>query len=174
MAFSRFLSLATILFLSGYYSLSAAAQNKLSDEHIRITADKPAIISLNEEAASVVVGNPAHATAVLDNAHTLIINPLQPGATSLIVLNEKGQPILEKQLLINPPAKSYMRINRVCNAATGSNCQATSMYYCAEGCYEMILPEGAGDTASNQEDGQVEEPAEDGQGDNTVSEGGSE
>lgn len=115
-------------------------QAQQDERHIRITADRPAIVQLDRNASSVIVGNPAHATAALDSATTLIINPVQPGATSLIVLDSEGQTILEKQLLINAPQASYMRINRICSASTRDTCRQTSVYYCQQGCHEIVVP----------------------------------
>jgi hypothetical protein len=172
MAIYRILFFCVVINFLFIGMLEAKAQEAFEDRHIRITADRPAIIPLNEEASSVIIGNPAHATAVLDSANTLIVNPLRPGATSLIVLNENGEAVLEKQLLINPPAKNYVRVNRICSASANEQCRSTSLYYCAGGCYEMILPE---EDASGSEDaddaGDVEEPSEEGQPANAVSEG---
>lgn len=172
MAIYRILFFCAVINFLFIGMLEANAQEGFEDKHIRITADRPAIIPLNEEASSVIIGNPAHATAVLDSANTLIVNPLRPGATSLIVLNENGETVLEKQLLINPPAKNYVRVSRVCSASANQQCQETSLYYCAGGCYEMILPEddaAAGDAGDEGED--VSDPSEEGQPANSISEG---
>ena len=118
---------------------SHASDSNISGS-IRITADKPAIIRLEENASSIIVGNPAHATVSLDNEKTLIINPLRPGATSLVVLDQAGDVILQKQLIVNAPATNYVRINRVCSASTRDTCRETSVFYCDGGCHEMALP----------------------------------
>jgi hypothetical protein len=119
----------------------AYAQDAVSggQKHLKITADRPAIIPLNDDASSVIIGNPAHAVATLDNPNTLIVNPLRPGVTSLVVLDEGGQVVFERQLLINPPKDSYVKINRVCSVSTRDTCRETSVFYCAGGCHEMVV-----------------------------------
>lgn len=146
-----------LVFVSAGHSVFAQSNDS---GHIKITADRPAIIPLNDDATSVIVGNPAHATASLDNANTLIVNPLRPGATSLIVLDERGTAIFETQLLINPPKSNYVRINRVCSASTRETCRETSVFYCVEGCHEMVIPGQDVEGGMAQSDGDSVEAAE--------------
>jgi hypothetical protein len=107
------------------------------NEVIRITPDSTKILRLQEDAASVVVANPDHASVVLDSPRLLIIMPRQPGITSFTVLNAKGEPILERNVIVSGTAKQdYVRIRRVCNSSD-PGCVANAYYYCPDGCYEV-------------------------------------
>ncbi|GEM_PF-2107480 len=106
---------------------------------LTITADGPALIRLDRDASSVIVGNPAHATAMMDNPRLIILSPVAPGMTSLVVLDESGDPIIERKILVNPPRAGYVRINRVCEASQAEGCVPASVYYCPDGCYSVSI-----------------------------------
>ena len=105
-----------------------------------VSADGPALIRLEKDAASVIVGNPVHATALLDSQRMLLITPGQPGVTALTVLDEDGEVILNRKVLVNAPKSKYVRVSRVCAASELENCRQVSMYYCPNGCHEIAIP----------------------------------
>lgn len=114
-------------------------------EPIRLSPDGPAIIKLNEDAGSVVIGNPAHATALLENPRMMMLVPQAPGATKVMVLNREGKAILNRHVLVGTGRSGFMRVNRVCALSSGGQCAPVSMYYCPDKCYETSVPEsGAG------------------------------
>lgn len=109
-------------------------------EPLIVSADGPALIKLEKDAASVIVGNPVHATAILDGQRVLLITPGQPGSTALTVLDEDGAVILNRKVLVNAPKTKYVRVNRVCTASALETCRQVSMYYCPKGCHEIAIP----------------------------------
>lgn len=117
------------------------------DSVIRITPDKTKILRLTQDASSVIVTNPANLSVLLDSPRLLIIMPRTPGTTSFTVLNNKGQTIAEKTVIVAAAAKpKYVRIRRVCDAG-GSSCVPTAYFYCPDGCYEvMTVPPDNGAT----------------------------
>jgi hypothetical protein len=108
-----------------------------SEETIIIGAEGPAIIKLEQDAASVIIGNPAHAQASMLDARTVILSPAAPGATSFSVMNKDGEVFLQKFVVVNAPKSEFMRINRVCANAGEGGCEPVSVYYCPKGCHEM-------------------------------------
>lgn len=110
-------------------------KNNRTNTPIRLTSNKNKLIRLETDAASVVVNNPNHASVMLDTPRLLIIVPHQPGATSFTVLDEQGETIMEKDLIITNVQPKYVRIRRMCGDS--DNCQANSYFYCPDGCYEV-------------------------------------
>ena len=124
-----------------------AVSDSVDDDVIRITPDKTKIVHLSQDAASVIVTNPANLSVLLDSPRLLIVMPRTPGTTSFTVLNNKGQTIAEKTVIVAAAAKAkYVRIRRVCDNA-GAGCVPTAYFYCPDGCYEvMTVPPDNGAT----------------------------
>ncbi len=117
----------------------APAAAKAADM-LRLSTGQSQTIKLDEDAASVVVANPSHATVFLDNARTLIVIPRAAGATNFKVLNRKGEVILSQPIMVNDTDnKDYVRVTRICGSA--SNCQASSTYYCPDNCVPVAVPQ---------------------------------
>lgn len=116
---------------------SGMAVTDADNETIRLTPDKTKIIHLDQDAASVVVTNPKNLSVLMDSPRLLIVMPRAPGTTSFTVLNNKGQTIAEKTVIVSGAATQpkYVRIRRVCGSAAG--CVPTDYYYCPDGCYEV-------------------------------------
>jgi hypothetical protein len=113
-----------------------------ADDALRLTSNKDQIIRLDQDAASVIVNNPAHATVLLDSPRLLIIMPRTPGATSFKVLDDKGEIILQKDIIVTNAQPKYVRIRRMCN---GGACVPEAYFYCPDGCYEVTpVPGGSG------------------------------
>lgn len=108
------------------------------DGIIRLTPDNTKIVRLDQDAVSVVVANPAHASVVLDSPRLLVVMPRQPGTTSFTVLNEKGDTILERTVIVTSTAKKrYVRVRKSCDSAD-SACVKDSYFFCPDGCYEVL------------------------------------
>jgi len=127
---------------------------------LRLTSNKDVLIRLDQDAASVVVNNPAHAAVMLDTPRLLIVMPRLPGATSFHVLNAKGEIILKKDVIVSNVEKQYVRIRRACGANDAS-CQAAAYYYCPDGCYEVtpVPPGDANATPAPPQSGSPVSPA---------------
>ena len=105
-------------------------------EPLRLTMNKNRIVYLEQDATSVIVNNPDHATVILDNPRMLIIVPHQPGATSMTVLNDAGNTILQQDIIVTNVQPKYVRIRRICGGSDTS-CVAATYSYCPDGCYEV-------------------------------------
>ena len=109
-----------------------------------VSPDGPLIINLREDASSVIVGNPAHATVALENPRLLIVNAGMPGVTSLTVLGVNGNVIMNDKIISGGAAQGYVRVKNACINSTG-DCQPVRMYYCEEGsaCHNVVVAEEA-------------------------------
>lgn len=103
---------------------------------IRLTPDRTEVVRLEQDAASVVVTNPAHAQVMMETPRLLLIMPRQPGSTSLFVLDKDGNSILERDIIISGASKPYVRIRKSCSGSD-RGCVADSYFYCPDGCYEV-------------------------------------
>lgn len=119
-------------------SVSAQAQA------INVSPDGPTIVHLDEDAGSVIVGNPAHASVVLENPRMMMVMAGAPGMTNLLVLNKNGQVILNRPVISGNGEKGLIRIQNAC-VNGGDNCIENKMYYCAEGerCHVVAAPQVA-------------------------------
>ena len=120
---------------------AAPAPRNAPRQALRLTPDRTEIIRLQEDAASVVVTNPAHAQVMMETPRLLLVMPRQPGSTSLFVLDAQGKTILERDILVSASTQPYVRIRKAC-AASDQGCQANSYYYCPDGCYEVTTVPG--------------------------------
>lgn len=121
------------------------AMGSEEDNFIRITPDKTKILRLDEDAASVIVTNPVHASVLLDSPRLLIVMPRVPGSTSFTVLNADGAVITEKTVIVSAMAEQkYVRIRRMCDTGGGAGCVPTAYFYCPDGCYEVLAVPGGG------------------------------
>lgn len=108
---------------------------------IKLTPDKSEIVNLDKAAASIIIGNPLHASVVMDTAQRLIVTPRTPGATHMTVLDSDGSIVMQRHILVVSPKEKYVRIRRSCGGAEG--CEPTSVYYCPEGlCHQVLLNQG--------------------------------
>ncbi|MBI1216362.1 MAG: hypothetical protein GC185_11180 [Alphaproteobacteria bacterium] len=126
---------------------SAAQQAVVgADGSIRITPDRTYLLRLDQDAASVIVTNPDHASIALDTPRLLVIMPRLPGSTAFTVLDRRGQVVMEKNIIVTAVQKKYVRIRRMCTGST--SCSSDTYYYCPDGCYEVTpVQPGQGSSA---------------------------
>ena len=109
---------------------------------LKMTPDKSELVRLDREAASVVVGNPAQIAVMLDAPRLAVVIPRAPGATYFTVLDRDGNVIMQRHVIVASPKKNYVRVRRSCNAASGTSCQPTSVYFCPDMCHEVSAATG--------------------------------
>ena len=110
----------------------------VTDPMIRVSPDKSELVRLDRDAISVVVGNPSHLSVLLDTSRLLVLIPKAPGATYFTALDANGDVIMQRHVVVGSPKKNYVRVRRSCaNAARGTTCNATSVYYCPDTCHEI-------------------------------------
>lgn len=119
---------------------------------LNLTADRAELVRLDTEAASVIVGNPENLNIQLENRKLLVLTPAKAGATYLSILDDSGNVIMQRHIIVSSPKNNYIRIRRSCNGST-ANCQQTSVYYCPGMCHAVggssAMPSGTAAPASN-------------------------
>ncbi len=107
---------------------------------LRLTPEKSELVRLDRNAISVIVGNPAHLSVLLDTPNTLVLVPRVAGATHFTVLDAAGEIVMQRHVVVASPKKNYVRVRRSCaNGAEG--CRATSVYFCPDICHEIDTPQ---------------------------------
>ncbi len=105
---------------------------------IALTPDKSELLRLDEEALTVIVGNPLHLSVLADSPKTLILVGRAPGATHFLALDADGEVIMQRHVIVASPKEKYVRIRSTC-AAGVDGCQATRVYYCPDMCHEVLI-----------------------------------
>ena len=103
---------------------------------LHLTPDKSEMVKLEKEAASVIVGNPAHISVMLDTPDTLIVVPRAEGASHFTILGKDGSVLMQRHVIVGASKEKYVRIRRSCSP-TDSGCQPTSVYFCPDICHEV-------------------------------------
>lgn len=124
------------------------AQALADEEPIRLSPDGPAVINLDRDATTVIIGNPNHASAVMENPRMIMLMPGMPGATKIMALDREGKSILNRHVLVGSSKAEFMRINRVCAVGGSKSCAAQSVYYCPDKCYETTVNAGSGNISA--------------------------
>lgn len=116
-------------------------------EAISLTMDKSELLRLDQEASSIIVGNPIHINVLAENSKLLVIVPRAPGATHISVIGKDGQVIMQRHVIVAAPKQKYVRIRRSCAGLDDENCLGTETYYCPDMCHAISpldLSEGGG------------------------------
>ncbi len=116
---------------------------------LSVSPDKSELVRLDKEASSVIVGNPAHITVLLDSPKLAVVIPRASGATYFTMLDKDGNVIMQRHVIVGAAKKNYVRVRRSCaNAPDTANCQATSVYFCPDMCHEIGSANGEEDSDS--------------------------
>lgn len=116
-----------------------AVAGDITHPPLRVTPDKSELVRLDQEAGTIIVGNPLHISIFADSSQRLVLVPRAPGATFFTVLNKDGEVIMQRHVIVAAPEKEkYVRIRRSC-ATAGDDCQQTQVYYCPDMCHEILL-----------------------------------
>ena len=85
--------------------LSSINPNAPTHPEVRLTPDKSEILKLDAEASTVIVGNPAHVSILVENTKTLVLVPKAEGATYFTVLDANGAVIMQRHVIVASPAE---------------------------------------------------------------------
>ena len=124
--YKYFLCFVAVMFLG------VTTQARAQDD-IHVGNDGPVIITLAEDAASVIVGNPLNAHIVMDTPRRLMVNAGAPGTTRLTVLNQAGKTIFNRDLVIGAGGGGMIRVQNACINADGGACTPDVTYKCKPG-----------------------------------------
>ena len=123
-----------------YDDTKAYASIHNTHPNLTLTPDKSEIIRLKKEAGSVIIGNPAHISALTESAKTIVLVPKMPGATYMTILDKQQNVIMQRHIIVGAQKEKYVRIRKAC-AGGEDDCRPTQVYFCPDLCHE-IAPHG--------------------------------
>lgn len=123
---------------------------------LRLTPDKSEIINIDKDVGSVILGNPNHVNIMVDSPRRLIAVPRIAGASFFTVLDDDGNVLMQRHVIVASPKEKYIRIRRIC---TDADCQSQSVYYCPDMCHEIQM---AGEESAGAQSGDAQALAESG------------
>lgn len=112
-------------------STAEAAAPLMQQNGIMVTLDQAKVIRIDHEADTVIIGNPSIADAVLYDRKTLVITGKSFGSTNLLILDDKGELVVDEFLRVEPASSSMVTVHRQTNSFT---------YSCTPTCRAAIAP----------------------------------
>jgi len=124
---------------------SNLASNEQTHPPLRLTPDKSQIIDLDSPISRVIIGNEVHLNILMDSMKRIIAVPRTPGATHFTLLDDNGQIVMQRHVIVASPKEQYIRVRETC--VPGSTmCVPIRMFYCPGMCHEIAIL-GAENTA---------------------------
>ncbi len=110
--FSRFIvaSLATVCL--------AVSPVLAAEGTIDVVLNQAKIVKLSRAADTIVIGNPNIADAAVKDSKTIVITGKYFGVTNFVVLDAKGNPIVDQQISVSRSVADTVNIYRQANVQT--------------------------------------------------------
>lgn len=139
-----------------------------TDPPLLLTPDRSEIVRLKSDAASVVVGNPDHISVLAESPTLLVVVPKATGASYFTILDNDGDIIMQRHVIVGSPKDDYVRVKKTCQKSSdkgnSSACKPTNIYYCPDMCHNVGAQgeeaTDAADQAPEDKASKDEEPAE--------------
>ena len=111
----RFLAttvIAAALTLSMVNHSTAAGGAKTPEESVVVTVDQAKVFRISRPAATVIIGNPAIVDGTIEDEKTLVLTGRSFGVTNLIILDEVGDAIVDRTIVVRGHEANTVRIYR--------------------------------------------------------------
>lgn len=79
---------------------------------ITVTMNQAKIVKLSRDADTIVLGNPLIADAAVKDPRTIVITGKGFGVTNFVVLDSKGDPIVDEQVVVSRSVAETIRVYR--------------------------------------------------------------
>jgi len=103
---------------------------------IKVEIDEASLLKLERPASEVIIGNPSIADVSVQNGRLLVVTGKSFGVTNLIVVDEKGNQILDRNISVGIDNKRYVTVHKGRNRAS---------YHCNPTCQTALIPGDAAD-----------------------------
>ena len=115
-------SILLAVVLAGPLLAPAAA---LAADTVKVELDQARIYRLAAPASTIIIGNPAIADVAVIDAGKAVISGRGYGVTNLVVIDQLGRTVLERQVVVAAPSEGRVSVIRG---------PKVSEYACAGGC----------------------------------------
>ena len=92
---------------------------------LTVAIDQARIVAIDRDATTVIVGNPAIVDVEVLNSKRLVLTGKSYGITNLVILDQKGEPILDQKVAVQTFEENTVRVYRQASRVT---------YACAPKC----------------------------------------
>ena len=124
----------SLLRLSTILTFAALSGSAMASDSVSVAVDQARVLHVDSAAASVVVGNPAIADAVLKDANTVFIIGRTFGVTNLLFVDGSGKEVANVQVSVGRLSSASVTLNKGSGQYT---------YACASGCDRVLFPTDA-------------------------------
>lgn len=94
------------------FNNAKANQANQTKQPIYVAMNHAKVVKLQADATSIVIGNPLFVDITIQDSKTLILTGKSFGTTNLIVLDEKGQEIINNDIIVEVYENNLLRIYR--------------------------------------------------------------
>ena len=105
---------AAIAMATAVLASSAHAETK----GIEVVMNQAKIVKLSRDADTIIVGNPLIADAAVKDARTIVITGKGFGVTNFVVLDTKGNPVVDEQVIVSRSVAETIRVYRRASVQT--------------------------------------------------------
>ncbi len=94
-------------------AIGQAAENpEQTEDKVIVTVDRAKVFRISRPARTVIIGNPSIADATVEDNTTLVLTGRSFGVTNLIILDEQGEPIIDRTVVVRGHETNTVRIYR--------------------------------------------------------------
>ena len=104
------LAIAGIALPGGEANATEVRESK--NDSVVVTVDRAKIFRISRPASTVIIGNPSIADATIEDERTLVLTGRSFGVTNIIILDEQGDPIVDKTIVVRSHEANTVRIYR--------------------------------------------------------------
>jgi len=95
-----------------FSSISANAAESESKDSLVVTVDRAKIFRVARPARTVIIGNPSIADATVEDERTLVLTGRSFGVTNIIILDDKGDLIADRTIVVRGHEANTVRVYR--------------------------------------------------------------
>lgn len=121
--------------------ITVTAGSAIAAEPLVVTWDKARLLRLSQDAAQIIIGNPAYVDATIESPRVLTLFGKRPGETNIIILDADNKTILERAVVVHPEAGRRVSVLSPLKGATGV---AEAKYSCPDRCTPAETGQEAG------------------------------
>ncbi|MGI9351721.1 MAG: pilus assembly protein N-terminal domain-containing protein [Rhizobiaceae bacterium] len=101
-----------ILSVTVPFENAGAAEKAGSEKSVVVIVDQAKVFRVSRPAATIIVGNPSIVDATVEDQQTLVLTGRSFGVTNLIVLDEVGDAIVDRNVVVTGSETNTVRIYR--------------------------------------------------------------
>lgn len=102
----------SVSLLTNVTQTQAAQTKSVPDDAVIVTVDRAKLFRIARPASTVIIGNPSIADATVEDERTLVLTGRSFGVTNIIILDEAGELIADRTIVVRSHEANTVRIYR--------------------------------------------------------------